>query len=45
MLPVEFAQAVLAKLALYEPHVLDSWYKLYGQADAAGYDELMAVAQ
>jgi putative intracellular protease/amidase len=45
VLPVDFAQAVLAKLDLYEPEVLDSWYKLYGQADAAGYDELMALAQ
>jgi putative intracellular protease/amidase len=41
--PVEFARAVLALLDLYEPAVLASWYKLYGQHDPAGYFELLAV--
>lgn len=40
--PVEFAREVLAKLDLYEPDVLASWYKLYGLHDPAGYAELMA---
>jgi putative intracellular protease/amidase len=41
--PVEFAREVMALLDLYEPGVLASWYKLYGQHDPAGYFELMAV--
>lgn len=41
--PVEFARAVLARLDLYEPTVLDSWYKLYGLHDPDGYFELMAA--
>jgi putative intracellular protease/amidase len=41
--PVEFARAVLALLDLYEPSVLASWYKLFGEHDPAGYFELMAV--
>jgi len=40
--PVEFARAVLARLGLYDPAVLASWYKLYGQHDPAGYYELVA---
>lgn len=42
--PVEFAREVLAKLEVYRPDVLASWYKLYGQHDPAGYFELMAAA-
>jgi putative intracellular protease/amidase len=41
--PVEFAREVMALLDLYEPAVLASWYKLYGQHDPAGYFELMAA--
>lgn len=40
--PVEFAREVLAKLDLYDPDVLASWYKLYGRYDPAGYAELIA---
>ena len=42
--PVEFAQAVFARLGLYEPGVLASWYKLYGHQDAEGFHELMAAS-
>jgi putative intracellular protease/amidase len=42
--PAEFARAVLAHLDLYEPEVLSAWYKLYGQHDPAGYQELMAAS-
>jgi putative intracellular protease/amidase len=42
--PVEFAAAVFARLGLYEPTVLASWYKLYGDQDAAGFHELMAAS-
>lgn len=38
--PVHFAREVLARLALYEPSVLASWFKLYGDRDPAGYLEL-----
>ena len=41
--PVEFARAIMAKLEVFEPSVLDSWYKLYGKQDPAGFFELMAV--
>lgn len=41
--PVEFAREVMARLDLYEPGVLRSWYKLYGQHDPAGYAELMSA--
>jgi len=42
--PVEFARAVFARLGLYEPGVLASWYKLYGHQDAEGFHELMAAS-
>jgi len=41
--PAEFAKAVLAQLDVYEPAVLESWFKLYGRQDPAGFHELMAV--
>jgi putative intracellular protease/amidase len=40
--PVEFARAILARLDVYEPSVLASWTKLYGEQDPAGFYELMA---
>jgi len=40
--PVEFAREIFARLDVYTPEVLASWYKLYGQHDPAGYFELMA---
>jgi putative intracellular protease/amidase len=41
--PVAFAREVFATLGLYDQGVLGSWYKLYGQGDPAGFDELMAA--
>ena len=41
--PVEFARAILERLEVFEPRVLASWYKLYGDHDPAGFFELMAV--
>ncbi|NNH75933.1 glutamine amidotransferase [Nocardia uniformis] len=35
--PVEFARAIFARLGIYEPHVLDAWYRLYGENDPAGF--------
>jgi putative intracellular protease/amidase len=42
--PVEFARHVMARLDLYEPEVLASWYKLYGLHDPAGYFELESAS-
>jgi putative intracellular protease/amidase len=42
--PAEFARDVLARLDVYTPEVLASWYKLYGEHDPAGFFELMASA-
>lgn len=41
--PVEFAREIFARLEVFEPHVLDSWYKLYGRRDPAGFHELMSA--
>jgi putative intracellular protease/amidase len=41
--PVAFAREVFAMLDLYEPSVLASWLKLYGDNDPDGFYELMAV--
>ncbi|TWD83506.1 putative intracellular protease/amidase [Kribbella amoyensis] len=41
--PIEFARAIFAELGIYEPGVLDSWYKLYGRQDPAGFYELMSA--
>lgn len=41
--PVEFAQAILAKLGLYDPAVLQAWYRLYGERDVDAYTELGAA--
>lgn len=38
--PVEFAREIFALLDVYEPGVLGSWYKLFGQHDPAGFFEL-----
>jgi putative intracellular protease/amidase len=40
--PVHFARAVFERLDVYEPRVLESWFKLYADRDPAGFFELMA---
>jgi putative intracellular protease/amidase len=40
--PVEFARAIFARLGVFEPSVLESWFKLYRNQDPAGFFELMA---
>jgi putative intracellular protease/amidase len=42
--PVAFAREIFARLGLYEPSVLDSWFKLYGLGDPAGFYELAGAA-
>jgi putative intracellular protease/amidase len=38
--PFEFAREVLGLLGVYEPRILDAWYRLYGHSDPTGYAEL-----
>ncbi|MEU4312948.1 type 1 glutamine amidotransferase family protein [Nocardia sp. NPDC024068] len=38
--PFEFAREVFAALDLYEPQVLDGWYRLFAHGDPAGYAAL-----
>ncbi|WP_063049610.1 type 1 glutamine amidotransferase family protein [Nocardia arthritidis] len=35
--PFEFAREVLGRLGVYEPHVLDGWYRLFAHADPGGW--------
>jgi hypothetical protein len=42
--PVEFARAVFTRLDLFEPHMLDAWYRLYGHQDADALHDLMAAS-
>jgi putative intracellular protease/amidase len=41
--PVEFAREIFARLDVYEPGVLASWYQLYGEHDPAGYFGLVGA--
>lgn len=41
--PIDFARAIMADLEVFGPAVLDSWYKLYGRQDPAGFYELMSA--
>jgi putative intracellular protease/amidase len=43
VLPTAFAREILARLDVYEPSVLESWYLLYGKGDPRGYAGLMAA--
>ena len=38
--PVDFAREIFARLGLYEPEVLASWYRLFGEGNPLGYFEL-----
>jgi putative intracellular protease/amidase len=44
VIPAAFAREILARLDVYDPSVLDSWYLLYGKGDALGYAGLMAAS-
>jgi putative intracellular protease/amidase len=41
--PVAFACEIFAKLDLYEPHVLDAWYRLFAHSDPSAFPVLMAA--
>ncbi|MFE3226719.1 type 1 glutamine amidotransferase family protein [Nocardia sp. NPDC059228] len=43
--PVDFAREIFARLGIYEPHVLESWYRLYGNNDPAGFYALFEYEQ
>ncbi|MFD7843921.1 type 1 glutamine amidotransferase family protein [Nocardia sp. NPDC059764] len=43
--PVDFAREIFARLGIFEPRVLESWYKLYGNNDPAGFYELFEYQQ
>ncbi|WP_433563637.1 type 1 glutamine amidotransferase family protein [Nocardia sp. CA-151230] len=43
--PVDFAREIFARLGIYEPHVLESWYQLYGNNDPAGFYALFEYEQ
>ncbi len=40
--PFEFAREVLGLLGVYEPHILDAWYRLFAHSDPAAYAVLDA---
>lgn len=43
--PVEFAREIFARLDLFEPEVLDTWYRLYGKQDPSALYDLMALSK
>lgn len=43
--PVEFARAILGRLEIFEPHILEAWYQLYGNNDPAGFFALAEYEQ
>ncbi|WP_194816330.1 type 1 glutamine amidotransferase family protein [Nocardia sp. XZ_19_385] len=43
--PFEFAREVLGALGVYEPHILDAWYRLFAHSDPAAYVELDTYEQ
>lgn len=43
--PVAFAREVFARLGVYEPEVLDAWYRLFHDSDASAFPVLMAAAE
>src|SRR5690606_9449739 len=40
--PFEFAREIFGVLGLYEPRILDAWYRVFHSQDAAAYAELEA---
>lgn len=41
--PVDFARKIFERLGLYDPPVLEAWYRLYRHGDAAAFFELAAA--
>lgn len=42
--PVAFAREILARLEVFEPEVLDAWFRLFSASDASAYGVLEAAA-
>lgn len=42
--PIDFARHIFARLDLFEPAVLDAWYRLYADRDPSGFFALQAAA-
>lgn len=40
--PIDFARHVFARLDLFDPAVLDAWYRLYAERDPQGFYDLQA---
>jgi len=38
--PVEFAREIFTTLGIYQPEVLEAWYRLFGDQDASAYWDL-----
>ncbi|MEU9793902.1 DJ-1/PfpI family protein [Streptomyces sparsogenes] len=41
--PVAFAREILARLDVYEPEVLDAWFRLFSASDASAFEVLRAA--
>lgn len=41
--PVAFAREVFRRLDVYEPEVLDAWFRLFAKSDASAFEVLMAA--
>ena len=41
--PVAFAREVFRRLDVYEPKVLDAWFRLFAKSDASAFEVLMAA--
>ncbi|MER6577097.1 type 1 glutamine amidotransferase family protein [Nonomuraea sp. NPDC001023] len=41
--PVAFAREIFRRLDVYRPDVLDAWYRLFGESDAAAFEVLMTA--
>ena len=42
---VAFAREIIAELRIWEPAVIDAWFRLFSRSDAVAYGELMALLQ
>jgi hypothetical protein len=40
---VAFAREIIAELGVWQPAVLDAWFRLFSRSEAAAYGELMAL--
>jgi hypothetical protein len=41
--PVAFAREIFARLDLYEPQVLEAWFRLFAHSDPSAFPVLMAA--